>query len=474
MRIRPVLLAGGTGTRLWPLSRKSYPKQFSSLFGEKSLFQLSAENFMESRDIKFNRHITVTNNDFRFTVTEQLSTVGIDPGPILIEPVGKNTAPAILAACIFNEKFDPNEVFLVAPSDHLITDKEKFHEALRVGYDEVNHSKIVTFGIQPRRPEIGFGYLELKQKTVSEPVDLVSFIEKPPLSKAKKMIASGNFLWNSGIFMFRAKEMLNLFEMLTPELFTKVKNSVEKGTEDLGFFRLDDKIWESIEPISVDYAIMEKISNLSVVPFNAQWSDMGDWNSVAEQMVSDKNGVSLSKNSFQLDCSNSVLRSENVDQVLVGLGVKDIVVIAMPDAVLVLDKNKSQDVKSVVSLLRGKNVIQADQFQKDYRPWGWFETLTIKPSFQVKKIYVKPGAALSLQSHRYRSEHWVVVEGTARVTVDDKIETIEEGQSIYIPLGAKHRMENPGKIPMVLIEVQTGTYLGEDDILRYEDLYKRK
>ena len=472
-KITPVLLAGGSGTRLWPLSRKSFPKQFANLIGDTSLFQKSALRLKSSTKIEFTPHITLTNSNFRFIVAEQLLNVGIEPGPILIEPEGKNTAPAILAASLCALEIDTDAILLAAPSDHIIPDVDAFHDAIHEAIASVDTGKIVTFGITPSHAETGYGYLELSEASELGSIALKSFVEKPNALRAQKMVDSGNFVWNSGIFMFRAKDMIAAFQKHTPELFDTVLEAFETGAPDLGFFRLNPEKWSKCFDISIDYAIMEKVDNLVVIPFSAGWSDLGGWDAVWQEMDPDENGVALSKNAHSFFCKNTLLRSENSSQEVVGIGLENILVIAMPDAVLVAQKDQIQNVKAALLDLKSKGVSQAETFTKDHRPWGWFETLAISSSFQVKRILVKPGAAISLQSHRYRSEHWVVVEGNAKVTVDNNTNLVSTGQSIYIPLGAVHRMENPSKVPMVIIEVQTGTYLGEDDIIRYEDLYAR-
>lgn len=469
----PVLLAGGSGTRLWPLSRKSYPKQFSNLIGDQSLFQQSALRLTSSDKVKFAPHLTMTNSDFRFIVGEQLQGVGIQPGPILIEPEGKNTAPAILAASLYAFERNADAILLVAPSDHVIPDMDAFHSAVMSGLDVIKNGKIVTFGITPTRPETGYGYLELSKLTSGEAVGLVRFVEKPDTSNALTMLEAGNYLWNAGIFLFRASDMIEAFERYTPELIGSVKTALGDVKADLDFLRLAPDAWSKCQNISIDYAIMERVSNLVAVPFSAGWSDLGGWDAVWGEMEQDDNGVAVSPYAHAIDCKNSLLRSESEELELVGLGLENILVVAMPDAVLVAHKDRAQEVKTVISKLKAEQITQAETFPKDHRPWGWFETLVIRGRFQVKRIYVKPGGALSLQSHHHRSEHWIIVEGTAKVTVDDQVNLVTEGQSIYIPLGAVHRMENPGKVPMVLIEVQTGAYLGEDDIVRYEDIYDR-
>jgi len=473
--IYPVLLAGGSGTRLWPLSRKSYPKQFSKLIGDSSLFQSSAQRLTSSDIVDFSKHIILTNSDFRFIIGEQLQGVGIDPGPILIEPEAKNTAAAILAASIFVHSTDQEAVLLVAPSDHQIPDTEAFHKSIKVGLSYVQGGKMITFGITPTRPETGYGYLELSRNTFDShgTSNLEKFVEKPDLKRATQMLSAGNFLWNAGIFLFRAKDMINSFKTFAPGTLDLVLQSVVGASKDLGFLRLLAEPWSMLKDVSIDYAIMEKARNLVAVPFMSKWSDLGGWDSVWSECVSDRQGNVISETAHAIDCSNSLLRSESKSQQIVGIGLDSIVAIAMPDAVLVAHKERAQDVKKAVALLKTKGVPQAEMFPKDHRPWGYFETLTVGHHFQVKRICVNPDSSLSLQSHRYRSEHWIIVEGTAKVTIDQTVKLLTAGQSIYVPIGSKHRLENPGRLPVVLIEVQIGEYLGEDDIVRYEDMYLR-
>ena len=470
--IYPVLLCGGSGTRLWPLSRKSYPKQFAALTGPESLFQASARRLAGEG---YAPPTIVTSSDFRFIVTEQLAAAGIDPGAVLIEPQPKNTAPAVLSAALYLARIDPDALMLVAPSDHVIPDAAAFRAAVAAAEPAARAGRIVTFGIAPDRPETGYGYLELSAQPDGSgaPVPLRRFVEKPDSDRAVAMLAEGRYLWNAGIFLFSAATMQAACAAHAPDLVAPVAAALEQAKPDLGFLRLDAAAWAGLPDISIDYAVMERAPNLSVVPFAGGWSDLGGWDAVWRESGPDACGVVTSGAATAIDCADTLLRSESPTLEVVGIGLENIIAVAMPDAVLVADMSRAQDVKKAVAALKAKSAKQAETFPRDHRPWGWFESLVIGSRFQVKRIVVHPGAALSLQSHHHRSEHWIVVEGTALVTVDDTKKLVSENQSVYIPLGAVHRMENPGKVPMVLIEVQTGSYLGEDDIIRYEDVYAR-
>jgi mannose-1-phosphate guanylyltransferase/mannose-6-phosphate isomerase len=471
--IHPVILCGGSGTRLWPLSRQSYPKQFSRLMGEESLFQASVRRVSGPA---FALPLAVTGDAFRFIVTEQLAAIETSPGGILIEPTGRNTAPAILAAALWIAQQDPNGLMLVCPSDHVIPDTEAFHSAVLAAAPSAQAGKLVTFGITPTRAETGYGYLQLDggaDPTAETPQPLAAFVEKPNAALAAEMLAAGTYLWNAGIFLFSVSTLLEAFRKYQPELFQDVSTAVGEARLDLGFTRLAEQPWAKVADISIDYAIMEKASNIVAMPLSAGWSDLGGWEAVWQESGPDASGNVCSDHATAIDCTGSLLRSEVEGLELVGIGLEDIVVVAMPDAVLVTKRSDSQRVKEAVNALKVRKASQATAFPRDHRPWGWFESLVIGNRFQVKRIVVHPGAALSLQSHVHRSEHWIVVEGTAKVTINDTVQLVTENQSVYIPLGAVHRMENPGKVPMVLIEVQTGIYLGEDDIIRYEDVYAR-
>ncbi|MEX0327797.1 MAG: mannose-1-phosphate guanylyltransferase/mannose-6-phosphate isomerase [Ruegeria sp.] len=475
-KVYPVILCGGSGTRLWPLSRKSYPKQFVPLIGETTLLQQCASRLYGPKNAPYEKPLILTNEAFRFIVPEQLAAIGLDPGPILIEPDGRNTAPAVLAAALYLAAQDPNAVMLVAASDHVVPDPDAFHLAVNKGVQAATErNDLVTFGITPDRPETGYGYLKLSHAPdpSGAAVPLDRFVEKPDLETAKSIVSDASFLWNSGIFLFAVGDILAAFEQHAPDLLAPVQHALDQAKTDLGFLRLDPVAWDDVEDISLDYAVMEKAGNLSVVPYGAGWSDVGSWSAVQELGAPDENGVAVKGEVTAIDCHNVLIRSESPAQEVVALGLENVITVAMPDAVLVADMNRAQDVKKAVEALKSKGAKQAESLPVDHRPWGWFESLVIGDRFQVKRIHVHPGAALSLQSHHHRSEHWIVVEGTAEVTIGDEVKLVSENQSVYIPLGAKHRMKNPGKVPMVLIEVQTGTYLGEDDIIRYEDVYAR-
>ena len=470
-RITPILLCGGSGTRLWPLSRKSYPKQFVPLVGAETLFQASAKRLSGAQ---FAAPVVVTGSDFRFIVTEQLQEIGIDPGAVMIEPEGRNTGPAVLAAALHLQAHDPEALMLVAPADHVVPNPEAFRDAVGQGLPLAQSGQIITFGITPSHPETGYGYLELTQSNSGNgPIALKRFVEKPSASQASDMLETGRFLWNAGIFLFSVQTIIEAFEAHARDLMAPVQASLSNAVTDLGFLRLEPKSWAQVPDISVDYAVMERAENLSVVPFSAGWSDLGGWDAVWRESAKDSSGVATEGPATAIDCENSLLRSDDPGLALVGIGLKDIITVAMNDAVLVADASRAQDVKQAVSALKDKSARQATEFPKDHRPWGWFESLVVGEHFQVKRIHVKPGGRLSLQSHKFRSEHWIVVEGTATVTVGEEVKCLPMNHSVYIPVGAKHRMENLTDEPMVLIEVQTGTYFGEDDIVRYDDVYAR-
>ena len=472
--INPVLLCGGAGTRLWPLSRKSYPKQFAELVGDNSLFQASANRLSGDG---FNAPSIVTAADFRFVVIEQLAAVEIAQSDILIEPSAKNTAAAICAAALALDARSPGALMLIAPSDHVIPDAKVFRAAVKAAVPAAVDGQLVTFGIRPDRPETGYGWLELTVKPTAEfapePQSLRGFVEKPDAATADALLSGGMHLWNAGIFLFSTTAILEAFAQHAPDVLAATSAAFTGAEKDLSFTRLDPDAWSNCPEISIDYAVMEHAKNLTVVPYGGAWSDLGDWQAVWREGQADAQGVVTSGPATTIDCNDTLLHATSGAQQLVGIGLENIVAIAMPDAVLIAHKDRAQDVKHAVARLKAADVPQAETLPRDYRPWGWYEAIALGPRFQVKRIVVHPGAALSLQSHHHRAEHWIVVEGTAKVTIDDNAQLVSENQSVYIPLGAVHRMENPGKLPLTLIEVQTGSYLGEDDIIRYDDVYAR-
>nr|ACA43023.1 phosphomannose isomerase [Sphingobium chungbukense] len=468
----PVILCGGSGTRLWPLSRRSFPKQFARLLDDESLFQATARRVLGPA---FDRPIIVTGEPFRFTIVEQLAALGVKPDGVLIEPEARNTAPAVLAAALWLRDRHPEALMLVMPSDHQIADVASFHAAIEAAKPRALAGDIVTFGIVPSHAETGYGYLELKpgELNVSGPQELRQFVEKPDAERASLMIEAGNFLWNAGIFLFSVQAIVDAYSAHASAMSAAVASSLAAARLDLDFTRLEPEPWRGVESISIDYAIMEKISNLAVMPLTAGWSDLGGWASVWNEGRQDAVGNVCSNDVTAIDCSGTLLRTEGEGLHLVGIGLQDMIAVAMPDAVLVAPMSESQRVGEAVALLRENGVKQANMSNRDLRPWGWYESIASGDRFQVKRIMVRPGASLSLQSHHHRAEHWIVVAGTAQVTIEDQISLITENQSIYVPLGARHRLENTGKLPVLLIEVQTGAYLGEDDIIRYADVYAR-
>lgn len=472
--IHPVLLCGGSGTRLWPLSRKSHPKQFVKFLGEESLFQSTARRLSGA---SFAAPSIVTGSDFRFMVVEQLAAVEIAPQQILIEPLARNTAAAICAAAVAVNTKNGDSLMLVAPSDHVIPDAKWFEKAVAAAVPTARKGRIVTFGIRPDRAETGYGWLELTKRisedTPTVPQTLGGFVEKPNAETAEAMLKGGMHLWNSGIFLFSTSTILQAFAEFAPETLEFVRRAYVLAETDLGFIRLAAEPWFHLENISIDYAVMERASNLSVMPYRGLWSDLGDWQAIWREGNKDDNGVVTSGLATAIDCKNTLLLAPSETQELVAIGLENIIAVSMPDAVLVAHKDRVQEVKTAVNELKAKGATQAETLPRDYRPWGWYESIALGPRFQVKCIVVNPQAALSLQSHHHRSEHWIVVAGTAKVTINDEVKIVTENQSVYIPLGAVHRLENPGKLHLTLIEVQTGSYFGEDDIIRYDDVYAR-
>ena len=465
----PVVLCGGAGTRLWPLSRKSLPKQFTPLIGEKSLFEGTLKRVDNN---SFGETIAVTSTDYRFFAEKQMQDCGCS-GRILLEPSGKNTAPAVFAAAHHVMKHNDDALLLIMPSDHHIPNQHDFEKIVLAGYEAAETGAIVIFGVTPDRPATGYGYMELGQPVAGAAFNVKKFHEKPDLATAQKMLKVGNHMWNAGIFLCRASVLLTHASRYEPVMLSQVRLAVDSAREDQNFLHIDDAAWEKIQGQSLDYAILEKTDQIACVKFSSDWSDLGDWNALSEQLPDDGEGNVSSGAVTQIDCQNAVLWSESQSTHLVGFGLQNIVTIVMNDAVLVADASRMQDIRDVVDQLGAAGISQAERHFRDYRPWGWFESLIILPGYQVKRLYVLPGEALSLQSHKHRSEHWVVVSGTASVVRDDEALVVKSNESVYIQAGQKHRLANETAVPLTVIEVQTGDYLGEDDIVRYDDMYSR-
>tara|TARA_Y100000589_G_scaffold180005_1_gene170412 strand:+ start:3981 stop:5423 length:1443 start_codon:yes stop_codon:yes gene_type:complete len=472
--IIPVILCGGTGTRLWPLSRESFPKQYLSLNSKNkdSLLQNTQKRISNLENIK--DPILVCNEDHRFIVAEQMREINVKPLSILLEPVGRNTAPAIcLAALKALEKYN-NPTLIILSSDHIINNEDKFIEVIKLGLKGALQDKLVTFGIVPTKPEVGYGYIKSQipfNNEIIEGSNIEEFIEKPDLDTAKYFLQDKRFTWNSGMFMFKASTILNELNAFVPELVLKCKRSIIESTLDLDFQRLENKIFRDCPNISIDKAVMEKTKNGIVFPLDVGWSDIGSWEAVWEMEKKDKNSNFIKGKTLIEDCRGCYLRSEN--RLIVGLGLINLIVIETNDAILIAEKSHSQSVKNIVGKLKVNNIPEGLRHKKIYRPWGNYISIVEDSRWQVKQIQVKQGEKLSLQMHHHRSEHWIVVKGTAQVEINDIKEVLSENQSIYIPLGAKHRLSNPGKIPLILIEVQSGSYVGEDDIVRFDDKYGR-
>jgi mannose-1-phosphate guanylyltransferase/mannose-6-phosphate isomerase len=469
-RIIPVILSGGSGTRLWPVSRKSFPKQFWPLISGKTML---VETALRATAPEFTPPIIVTNQDHRFVVAEQLREAGIEGAKILLEPKGRNSAPAIAAAALLASETNPDAVLWIMAADAAITDQEALAHAIHRGAAAAAAGYFVTFGMHPTAPETGYGYIA--QGAAMLELDgvfkLDRFIEKPNAGQAAKLLQSDRNLWNSGMFMFSAGLVLAELEQHAPEVLSAVRAAMANRVADLDFIRLGAAAFEASPDISIDYAVAEKTDKAVVVPAAIGWSDVGSWSALAE--IADKDGqgnVGIGE-VFIEDSQNSYARSDGTITAL--LGVKDLVVITTQDAVLVAHKDHTQNVKKIVDRLKREGHPEADTHNRIYRPWGFYERLILGDRFQVKRIVVLPGHKLSLQKHYHRAEHWVVVTGCANVTCDQEVTMVRENESIYLPLGAVHRMENPGRIPLTVIEVQSGPYLGEDDIVRYEDTYGR-
>lgn len=472
-KITPIILSGGSGTRLWPVSRSLNPKQFLDFFGEHSLFQKTALRTKNSDD--FYDPIVICNNEHRFMAAEALQKIKINPRAIILEHVGKNTAPAIAVAALEtisnNKKND--DVILVMPSDHIIRDEKKFISHVKKAMEVMQDDYLVTFGIVPDKAETGYGYIKQGDKLngVDDIFSVEKFIEKPKKELAENFVKNGGYLWNSGIFMFRASSYLEALQKFQNDIFINCCGSYGKAVRDLDFIRLFAEDFEKCQNISIDYAIMERAEKVAVIPIDVNWSDVGSWTSVAELAPQDENKNSLIGDVAALKTKNCYIHSQ--DKLIGAIGVEGLIIIALKDVVLVANKNNAQDVKELFEILKKQKREECNSHAKVLRPWGSFETIDVSDRFKVKRITVKPGASLSLQMHNHRSEHWVVVKGTAYVTCGSKEFTLTEDKSTYIPVGKKHRLENQGQIPLEIIEVQTGGYLGEDDIIRFSDIYGR-
>ena len=471
--IQPIILCGGSGTRLWPLSRVDFPKQFLNLIGkkEKSLLQNTLIRIKNLKNIL--DPIIVCNEEHRFIVAEQIREIDVDSKSIILEPEGRNTAPAVALGAIQSISYQKDSILLVLSADHFIEDEEKFLEVINTAYKCANSGRLVTFGVSPHSAETGFGYIETHQ-TLSEeikPTDIKGFIEKPNLEVAKKLILDKKYSWNSGMFLFKSSQIIQEFKKYSPSIIELCSKALESAESDLDFLRINKNYFLKCENISIDNAIMEKTNLGSVFPLNVGWSDIGSWQTLWETSEKDKdNNVVLGK-VFRKDVSNCYLRSES--RVIAALGVENLIIVENNDSVLVINKSSTQQVKLIVQELEKGGFVEGKSNSKVFRPWGNFTSIATEERWQVKRIEVKPGASLSLQMHHHRSEHWIIVTGTALVEIDQKKELFTENQSVYIPIGCKHRLSNPGKLHLVLIEVQSGAYLGEDDIYRFKDNYGR-
>ena len=468
--LHPVILSGGSGTRLWPRSRSNTPKQFLSLVGDETLFQATALRVKAMHDVA--PVVTVCAEDHRFMVGEQLQAIGMTSGGILLEPAARNTAPAIALAALHVLEQDDKGVLLVLPADHLIRDEAAFREAVVAGMAQAESGALVTFGIKPDAPVTGYGYIRIGRALDARVHAIGAFVEKPDAKRARAYLESGEYLWNSGMFLFRADAYLQALEQYAPAILAATRAAYEAASRDLDFIRIDADAFATSPSDSIDYAVMEHATHAAVVPVDCGWSDVGAWSSLWEVAERDAEGNVQLGDAIAIDTSDSYLQAAD-DRLVAALGVRDLIVVDTADAVLVAHRDRVQDVKLLVDRLKAEGRTEHLHHRKVYRPWGSYDSLAVGPGFQVKRIVVKPGAALSLQRHQRRAEHWIVVSGTAEVTCDDRVFEVGENQSTYIPLGSKHRLRNTTDEPVELIEVQSGDYLGEDDIERFDDVYGR-
>ena len=475
----PVVLSGGSGTRLWPLSREKYPKQLLPLMGKDSLLQATVRRVEGLTDVKLNNPLIVCNEEYRFIIAEQLRVME-KKSDILLEPVGRNTAPALTLAALAAMREGDDPILLVMPADHVITDTARFLAAVRRGAALAAEGALITFGITPDSPETGYGYIHAGEPIGEEGACRIArFVEKPELATAQAYLDSGAYFWNSGLFMIRASIWISAIETAQPEILAACRDAWDQGSVDGDFLRVGREAFAKCPSDSIDYAVMEQITsgNTSLpagilIPLSAGWSDVGSWSSLWEVLPKDQLGNVAQGDVLLHDCQNMLVLSEH--RLIACVGVKDMVVVETPDAILVAHMDETQHVKKVVDALKREGRTEGELHRKVFRPWGWYDGVDSGERFQVKRIVVKPGAALSLQMHHHRAEHWIVVRGTAQVTRGDSSYLVSENESTFIPLGTRHRLENPGCVPLEMIEVQSGSYLGEDDIVRFEDIYGRK
>jgi mannose-1-phosphate guanylyltransferase/mannose-6-phosphate isomerase len=466
----PVILSGGVGSRLWPLSRESYPKQLLPLVNESTLLQNTLKRIKDIANQS--PPLIICNENHRFLVAEQLRTINISPKNIILEPLGRNTAPAAAVAALSAIDSDPEAILLILPADHIISNPEAFTEAVNAGIPLALNNHLVTFGIIPNAPETGYGYINATDMVNnSVALSVKRFVEKPDYKTATAYIESGEYYWNSGMFLFKAAHYLKELENFAPDILTTSKQAFQNAKEDKDFLRLDETAFKTCPSESIDYAVMEKTNTAVVIPLDAGWNDVGSWSSLWEISEQDNEGNVTLGDVLAENVQDSYLRAEH--RLLTAIGVKDLMVIETADAILVANKDHVQDVKKIVSRLKADARSETELHSKVYRPWGSYESIDNEQRFQVKRITVNPGASLSLQMHYHRSEHWIIVQGTAKITRGEETMILSENQSTYIPLGVKHRLENPGKLPLEMIEVQSGSYLGEDDIVRFDDIYGR-